>query len=129
MQKAGFNAAQDAAKAAAGEKAKGSGGAGLKQYTQLKGPSEKVYLVEEGKLQKLQALGGTTVTLSVSTNFAELATNSLPIQSTDEAEWEGWMAMVKEEEKLELKTSLDWNQHTHDATVLTTTTNYPFFID
>ncbi|KAG6870529.1 hypothetical protein C0992_013102, partial [Termitomyces sp. T32_za158] len=101
MEKQGFDAAQDAARAAGlsttGQTPKGKGASSRgKTYTQLTGPQGKVYLIEEGSLKKLQTLSTTLAPAS----FAGLATDKLPADMTtvDEAEWKGWMVVIEEEE-------------------------------
>ncbi|KAH0579363.1 hypothetical protein H2248_003502 [Termitomyces sp. 'cryptogamus'] len=104
MEKQGIDAAWNTVHAAAAAKGTGSTGGNAKVYTQLIGPKGKVYLMEEGDLEKLQMLGSGLSTAG----FAGIATNKI--------KWEGWMASVKEEEVMpaELKTSIDWDQYSED---------------
>lgn len=145
MEKQGFDAARNAARAtnplAAGQAQKGKGASGGgKVYTQLTGPQGKVYLVEDGDLGRLQTLNTTPTTAG----FAGLATDKMPddITTADDAEWEGWMAVIEEED---LRTSVDWEQNSGGVnrldptmiaplsqdqdTILVMTAEKPFYID
>ncbi|KAG6867510.1 hypothetical protein C0993_001873 [Termitomyces sp. T159_Od127] len=96
MLKAGFSAACKAARVATGDKTKNYGSNTVKQFMQLIRPSEKVYLVEEAKLQKLQNLTTTANTQPAPSAFAGLVTDNLPTNSPNNVKWEDWMATVKE---------------------------------
>lgn len=129
MQKAGFSAVCDAARATAREKTKTAGSNTNKQFVQLTEPSSKVYLMEKAELQKLQTLSTAANPQPASSAFAGLVTDELSTKTLDNAEWEGWMATVEKEEKPEeLKTTLDWKQYSNNS-ALTATTNQPFFVD
>ncbi|KAG6880763.1 hypothetical protein C0993_004624, partial [Termitomyces sp. T159_Od127] len=142
MAKQGFEAARNAARAANPtpnvhtdkNKAPASGG---KVYTQLTGPGGKVYLVEDGDLGKLQTLSVGTASTPV--GFAGLVTDSVPSSSAaDDSEWEGWMAIIEEEE---LQASINWKQNSvakpdfamiaplsqTQSTALTTIDDQPFY--
>lgn len=125
MEKEGFHAARDAARAAAADRGtRGKGGSGTKVYTQLTGPKGKVYLVEEGDLGKMQTLSNETTTAG----FAGLITDDIsPVATLDEAEWEGWMAVIVEEENVDTLPTIT-PKHSHE-TALSVTAQNPFFID
>ncbi|KAG6876619.1 hypothetical protein C0993_001807, partial [Termitomyces sp. T159_Od127] len=102
MAKQGFEAARNAAHATNPtlnvhtDKNKAPTGGG-KVYTQLTDPGGKVYLVEDGDLGKLQTLSASTTSTPV--GFAGLVTDSvLSSSAADDSEWEGWMAIIEEEE-------------------------------
>lgn len=139
MHKDGFDAARNAARAAADNTAKDKG---AKVYTQLTGPKGKIYLVEDGDLGKLQTLN----TRSLAVGFAGLVTDDVPTTSVGDDEWAGWMAIVEEEEESEAaKVSIDWKNCTKEInqpnpltiipldqdteTALAATDDHPFFVD
>ncbi|KAG6875766.1 hypothetical protein C0992_002452 [Termitomyces sp. T32_za158] len=77
---------------------------GGKVYTQLAGLGGKVYLVEDGDLRKLQTLSSSAMPTPI--GFTSLATNNVlsPLPTTDDSKWEGWMAIIEEED---LRASVD----------------------
>ena len=142
MEKAGFEAAKAAARAAGvapAAKEKQTSNTTPKSYMQLTGPKGKVYLVEAGDLGRLQTLN----TESATPDFAGLTTDAV-LAVNDDIEWEGWMATVEGESDIP-EASVDWAKCTQEVsqmshatvapvdqraeTALTLTAEYPFFID
>lgn len=131
MEKKGFHAARNAARAAATARdTKRKGSTSAKVYMQLTGPKGKVYLVEEDDLGKLQVLSDDTTPAG----FAGLATDDVStITTIDDVEWEGWMAVDEGEEE----TTVDWTKFSSTTTTdkalgstfAATTIDHPFFID
>lgn len=129
MVKEGFSTAHDTTQAATnsqGQKNKATGG--MKTYMQLIRPKGKVYFVEEADLEKLQLLSAesTSTTTTPMANFAGLVTDNIPAATaTDEVKWENWITIVEEE----MKTSIDWTDHSENDTVLSAMIENSFFID
>ena len=112
MHKDRFDAACNAAHAAMDAQVKGKSAMGTaKVYTQLTRPKGKVYLVKDEDLEKLQTLS----TGSTTAGFMGLVTDNVPATNTGNDEWEGWMAVIEEEEELEARASVNWRDHIREV--------------
>lgn len=125
MAKEGFSAALNATWTDAnsqGQKNKVTGG--MKIYTQLTRPKGKVYLIKKADLGKLQTLSAepTSTTTTPTANFTGLVTvNISAATATNEIKWESWIMIVEKE----MKTSIDWTDHSKNDTALSTMIKNP----